>query len=144
MRIQTAIDIEADAEVVWQHLIDVEHYPEWNPLTYRVEGTLEVGQPVVLRVRLGGRTLKRTHRVSRVDVERRELGWTIIDGHRWRSHGERVQRVEHLGEGRCRYTNDEQVHGLMGLVTGLMLRGTLTRALERVGEALKRRAESVG
>jgi len=38
--IQSLVSIEAPAEVAWQVLTDLEHYPEWNPYTPRLVSPL--------------------------------------------------------------------------------------------------------
>ena len=141
MRIQTSIDIHASMDNVWGVLSDFSQYEAWNPLTTRVDGPLEVGETVTLRVMLAGRKMYRKHVISRV-IASKELGWTIRSNRRWWVHGERVQRIEDLGGGVVRYTNDEQVHGVLGAITGVFYRGVLERALDDVGRALKDRAES--
>lgn len=44
--------IDASASVIWQHLVDIDAFPEWNPFTPRVETTFEIGSPIVMYVRL--------------------------------------------------------------------------------------------
>ncbi|NCG20383.1 MAG: hypothetical protein GWP91_15345 [Rhodobacterales bacterium] len=141
MRIQTSIDIHASVDSVWGVLSDFSQYESWNPLTTRVEGILDIGETVTLRVMLSGRKMYRKHVISRV-IKGKELGWTIRSQRNWWVHGERVQRIEDLGNGVVRYTNDEQVHGVLGVVTGLVYRRVLEGALEDVGRALKVRVES--
>jgi hypothetical protein len=141
MVIETAIEIDAPADRVWQHLADTSAYPEWNPFTTRVEGTVAVGEVVKLFVELGGRKVVRKHVISRVDGERRELGWTIRTRRPWLMRGERLQRVEVVDAGRCRYTNREEVAGLAGPIVGLFFSGAIRGGIEALGEALKRRAE---
>ena len=51
MEIQTITEIVAPAGVIWDILVDFEHYPEWNPFTYHVEGVPQLGTQVRLNVR---------------------------------------------------------------------------------------------
>lgn len=140
MRIQTSIDIEAPADQVWATLVDFDGYGAWNPFVLRVRGAPVVGTPVRLTVLLAGRKMSRTHLVSRVDAPT-TLAWTIQTGASWWIHGERIQRVEALGPDRCRYTNDEQVHGVLGAIVGPLMGGRVRAGLEAAGRGLKAHCE---
>ena len=48
--IDTAIEIDAQPCAVYDVLADFDRYPDWNPYHVRVEGTLEVGAPLEVRV----------------------------------------------------------------------------------------------
>ncbi len=47
------LTIEAPAELVWQVIIDFEHYSVWNEFCPSIEAALEVGSPVKMQVNLG-------------------------------------------------------------------------------------------
>lgn len=141
MVIRTAIDIEASAEAVWAILVDFDSYEAWNPLTVKVEGRPVVDEVVKLHVYLGGQRMVRKHVISRVD-EGQALCWTIRTRQPWLMRGERSQTLEVLGEGRCRYANEERVDGLASLIVALTHKGKIRRGIEAVGHALKERAEN--
>ena len=61
-----SIDIEAPAQRVWEILVEVERYGEWNPFTTRVDTSLEVGSPVDLYVSLGPFRLKQPELIQDV------------------------------------------------------------------------------
>jgi hypothetical protein len=44
------VEIDAPASVVWDVLVDLPRYHEWNPFTAKVESTLKVGDPVQLYI----------------------------------------------------------------------------------------------
>ena len=52
--VEHRVEISASPETVWALLTDLESYPEWNPYSRRVEGTLEVGEVVRVEVRHRG------------------------------------------------------------------------------------------
>ena len=141
MVITTSIEIDAPAHRVWEHLVDFPRYGEWNPLTPRVEGDALVDAVLTLHVVLGGSKLVRKHVVSRVDSPN-ALCWTMRTRKPWLMRGERCQTLEELGEGRCRYANEERVHGLISWIVALFFQGRIRRSIESVGEALKGRAEN--
>lgn len=140
MHVLTQIDIDAPVERVWDTLIAFDRYGDWNPFVLRVRGEPVVGAPVRLTVRIGGRRMGRTHLVSRVEPPH-VLAWTLPTRARWWMRGERVQRLEALGPDRCRYTNDEQVHGIFGLCIGPVFGPLVRRGLEQAGAALKAHTE---
>ena len=140
MLIRTAIEINAPAREVWPVLLDFASYGEWNPLTYRIEGAPVTGAVLKLHVKLGKQQLVREHVVSRVE-KNAALCWRIQSNSPWWIRGERCQRLEELGDGRCRYQNEERVEGLVSLVVALIYQAKIRRGLEAVGEALKRVVE---
>jgi hypothetical protein len=141
MQICTSIDIDAPVERVWAILVDFENYPGWNPLTVKIKGDPEVGHEVTLYAMLGGRCMKRKHCISRVEPNQ-ALCWTIVSNRPWLMRGERCQQLEDLGNGRCRYTNDERVEGLASIPVALLYKAKISRALDQLGEALKQQAEN--
>jgi deazaflavin-dependent oxidoreductase (nitroreductase family) len=44
------VEIDAPPDLVWSVVVDFERYPAWNPYTFRVETTLEVGADVLLHL----------------------------------------------------------------------------------------------
>jgi len=50
IEIVTAIDLSVPAEIVWQVLADTEAYSEWNPYHVRVQGTLALGERLVVDI----------------------------------------------------------------------------------------------
>lgn len=115
-------------------LSDFSTYPDWNPLTVRVDGPAKEGEIVRLTVLLGGSKMKRTHRVSRADGT--ALCWTIETGATWFMHGERCQTLTPTESG-CLYENDERVEGFISPIVELFYGKKVHAALEEVGVALR-------
>ncbi|MEM9495584.1 MAG: SRPBCC domain-containing protein [Pseudomonadota bacterium] len=74
--IETDIKIDAEPCTVFEVLADFDRYPEWNPYHIRVNGTLEVGAPLEVRVsRPDGKVVDVPH-VRLLEVEPcRTLVW---------------------------------------------------------------------
>ncbi|MFB6178519.1 MAG: SRPBCC family protein [Halorientalis sp.] len=140
--LETTIDIDAPAAVVWRVLTDFAAYPEWNDYM-RVEGTAAEG--ATLRVAPGPRAGSMptfTPRVLRAepDYELRWLGRLYVRG---LFDGEHCFTIESLGTERSRLTQAEQFSGLLA---GPILRryGERTAAnFEATNRALKQRSEQL-
>lgn len=72
--IETSLAVDAPPAAVWRVLTDFAGYPAWNPLTVGVDGRVEVGATLRLRVMLRGRVRRVGARVLVVTPER-ELRW---------------------------------------------------------------------
>ncbi len=142
--IGTTIDIDAPRARVWSILVDLAHYPEWNPFTPRVEASLKVGEPVILHVRMKpGEPTMRQPEVMTSYIEGEELGWGTTMMHRVVLHANRTQRLTDLGGERTRYESVDRFHGgIVPLVMALYGRH-VQRGFDETARALKARAEAV-
>ncbi len=75
LEIGSSIDIAATAGTVWDILMDVRRYREWNPFIVEAWGSLGVGERVHVRVQssLGLRLPFRATVLARCDA--RDLRW---------------------------------------------------------------------
>ena len=135
-----AIEIEVPVERVWEILVDLERYGEWNPFTTRVDTSLEVGSPVDLYVTLGPFKLKQPERIQAVDPPSL-LAWGMIMGARWLLVTRRVQRLEALSDTRCRHTTTDAFTGVLTPLVVLLFGGLIRRGFNSMARALKERAE---
>jgi len=141
MEALATIDIDAPPQVVWDILVDLERYGEWNPFVTRVKGQASVGAPVTLTVTMGGRVVKQ-RLVIRTLEPPSTLVWTIPAENSLILRGGRTQRIEDLGGGRCRYISREELLGLASPVIGLFTKTSIQRGMEAGAKALKARAEA--
>ena len=66
----TAIDIEADPELVWPHLTDLAAYAEWNPFITAAAGEVAPGRRLELRMEPpGGRAVTFRPHVTAVSTD---------------------------------------------------------------------------
>jgi hypothetical protein len=139
--IETTIEIDASPAEVWEALTDAAAYPDWNPFIRSLEGDLQVGAK--LRVRIEppngrGITLRPTVVAVVRDAELRWLGRLglprIFDGeHRF--------AVEPLDDGRrTRFVHAERFRGVLVPLLGSLLRNT-EAGFTSMNEALRRRVE---
>ena len=136
-----SVEIEAPAHRVWEILVDVERYGEWNPFTTRVDTSLEVGSPVDLYVTLGPFKLRQPESIQDV-VPPRLLAWGMVMGARWLLETRREQRLEPLSDSRCRYTTTDAFAGVLAPLAVLSFGGLIRRGFNAVAVALKERAEA--
>jgi len=139
--VRAEITIDAPIDRVWQILVDLDLYPQWNPFTPSVESSLEIGEAVVMDVRLvGDRLMRRVEYVTR--NEPYILGWEMQMGPRFLLHAERCQVLTAQGDGRTHYLSEDRFTGwLTPLVVGL-LGGAMRRGFGDCAWGLKKRAES--
>ena len=136
-----SITIETPARRVWEILMDLERYGEWNPFTTRVDTSLEVGSPVDLYVTLGPFKLKQPEQIQAVDPPSL-LAWGMIMGARWLLVTRREQRLEALSDTRCCYTTTDGFTGFLTPVVVLLFGGLIRRGFNAMAWALKERAEA--
>ena len=145
-----SIEIDADIETVWSVLVEVDHYPEWNPFTVSVATTFELGSPVEMQVALRGRRNKRgeprtMHQVEYVtsfDAERRRLSWGVNVGPAWFILADRWQQLTDLGDGRTRYETSDEFTGVGVTFMLLLMRKHVERGFGDVARGLKAHCES--
>ena len=135
------IDIRAPAQAVWDILVDVEKYGEWNPFSTRVETTLEVGSPVDLYVDMGLFKIKQPELIQAVEPPVL-LAWGMTMGARFLLFTRREQRLEALSEASCRYYTTDAFSGLLAPLIVLLFGRIIRRGFNDVARALKARAEA--
>ncbi len=137
-----AVEIEAPIEQVWDTLVDVKRYGEWNPFTTRVDTDFEIGSPVDLHVTLEPLKLKQPEWIE--SVQRPHLlAWGTKVGNRFLLSARREQRLEALGETRCRYLTTDAFNGLLTPLVVLLFGRLIRRGFNDMARALKARAEAV-
>ena len=137
------VEIEAPIERVWEILVDVDRYGDWNPFTTRVETTFEIGSPVDLYVALGPFKLKQPERIEAVEPPHL-LVWSTKVGHRVLVSARRAQRLEALGETRCRYLTTDAFNGLLTPLVILLFGRLVRHGFNDMALSLKRFAERAG
>jgi hypothetical protein len=137
------IEIDAPAERVWDVLVDVGAYGEWNPFMTSVTGQVAPGSRLRVRLEAPGTKARTVDlRVREVDPPRR-LRWT---GAFPRYHvpglliGERVIELEPLPGDRVRVVNTTTFRGL--LVWAIRWMYAYESGFDSMNRALKRRVET--
>ena len=138
--LQATVDINAPVDRVWSVLSDVAAYPEWNPFIRRVEGTLQPGSRLTVRIEPpggSGMTFKPTVQVVEPDRLLRWLGRLLLPGV---FDGEHSLELQPLDGSRTRFIQSERFSGILVPLLGSALTRT-QRGFEEMNQALKARAE---
>jgi hypothetical protein len=135
--------VDASPEQVWEVLVDLPRYGEWNPFTIAVRSKLEVGASVDMDVRLNGR-VRRQRETVRVVQPHRCLDWGMQLGPRWLLRAERRQHLTAEREARTRYVTEDRIEGWLAPLVHLLYGRTLTAGFAAMATALKERVEHRG
>ena len=141
--LHTEITIDASPETVWDVLVDLDRYAEWNPFVVESSGRVEVGERLVNRLQPpGGRAMKFTPTVTEVAPGRcfewlGRLGLPgVFDGrHRF--------ELVPTASGGTTLVHTERFDGLLVRPLRSSLDTRTVAGFEAMNEALKARAEAV-
>jgi len=142
-RAETVID--APAALVWDVLMDLPNYGEWNPYTIAMKSTLRVGDPMVMTVRMSALlTLEQTEHIRVLDYDGYKACWGINTTTPALNSGERCQWLEELSDGSgTRYITEDLIEGSLNPVVSGLFDGDLKVGFEGVAKGLKARAEAL-
>ena len=138
--LHTDIEIDAPPDAVWNILIDLGSYSEWNPFVVSSQGTVAVGEQLTNRLQPpGGKAMTFRPKVTAVETERvfewlGRLGLPgIFDGrHRF--------EIEATPTG-SRLTHTEAFNGVLVRFMKKSLDSQTVQGFEAMNSALKARAE---
>ena len=142
--VSDVVEIDAPASQVWAVMVDFERYPEWNPFTFKVETTLELGAPVVLHLpdpAKPGETFTTLEQIS-VIVADAHLQYNTGDSIPG-VHAVRDQWVRSLGDERCSYQTTDVFTGDYAQVAFDLQGEWVTNGFNATAYALKARAEAL-
>lgn len=107
--VQVSVDIAAAPEAVWARLTDAPGFPAWNSTVDSIEGPIELGRRLAIRVPAApDRVFRPT--VASFDPPH-SMAWR--DGHLPMFRGIRTYQVERTGENASRFTMREEFRGAM-------------------------------
>jgi hypothetical protein len=144
--VRAEIEINAPVQKVWDIIVDLERYSEWNTFTPRMSARkVIVGEEFDLDCQMTEKQLlKDEHEVFlSYEPEQYKVCWGTsrtrgrpgIKSFRW-------QICEPRGEAHTRFINYEEFHGVLAPVVNFLYGKKLKRAFEVYCQALKKRAES--
>jgi hypothetical protein len=136
------VEIQASAKDVWKVLTDLKAYAEWNPLLYRVEGKVAVGEKVNLFAKTASNDMNFSCTVINVE-ENREFSWKFHVGLPFLFRGEHIFRIDPIDERRVRFVDREIFNGLLVPLQAKDLETNAKDGMIAMGEALKERVENL-
>lgn len=140
--IQTSIDIDAGADVVWRVLMDFSAYPRWNPFIYQLEGQPLKGERLSVLIQPPGKREMR-FRPTVQDVEPQHafswLGSVLMPG---LFDGRHEFLLEPIGPA-TRFHHRETFSGLLVPLLWKSMQAPTQAGFESMNRALKLCAESL-
>ncbi|MDQ0466635.1 hypothetical protein QO010_004431 [Caulobacter ginsengisoli] len=138
--IENRTGVAAPAEIVWEVLTDLAHWPDWNPLYARAEGQVKIGSVWTLALKLPGRP----DEVQRPKV----LDWAPNDHIHLQSKNFfvatlRYLEIEALSEVGCIFSNGEAFSGMLAGPIIKPFRRDLQKGFTAMGEAMRTKAEAL-
>lgn len=138
--ISTSVEIDAPASRVWEVLVDLPAYREWNPFIVEADGNVAVGERLRLRMALPGRDPMTIEPRLLVVEPERELRWKgrlfvpgLFDGEHWFA-------FTPLEDGRTRVDHSERFSGLLLPIAKGMVYDATVESFHALNAALAKRA----
>ena len=133
------VTINASKEEVWETLIDLDSYPDWNPFTNPVIGKVELGHAVELHVKMPIRGDRiSTEYVESADINT-TLAWGMTMGASWLLVARRDQKLEAINEHQCTYQTWDAFSGLLTPLVVALFGKDMLNGFNSVGHALKKK-----
>lgn len=140
MENRNELEIQAAPEKVWEVLTDLAKHSEWNPLIYRAEGTIAVGQKVELSARTASLDMNFSCLVVRVHPNR-EIKWIWHVVFPILFRGEHLFKIEPIDEESVRFIDREIFKGILVPLRAKDLGTNSKDAMVAMDKALKERVE---
>lgn len=141
-KIYTEIEINAPVGVVWEILMDLEKYSEWNPLMIKASGKVEVGESLMVTMQQPGSKPMTFRPIFKVVDPNKEMSWQgRLGGLPFLFIGDHYFALEELSSSTTKLKHGEQFRGLLLPFMSSMLKNT-EKAFILMNQALKKRAES--
>ena len=140
--LNTAIDIEASKETVWDILVDFEKYPTWNPFIKSIKGDLKVRNKLEVSIQPpGAKVFKFKPKVTSYK-RYKEFSWLgslfmygLFDGHH-------VFEIAENQNGTSKLIHKESFRGILVPILWNKLNTETRMGFESMNKSLKELAEN--
>jgi hypothetical protein len=139
------VQINAPASLVWDVLVDLDNYPQWNPYTVKVESTLEMGEPVNLFLPDPTRPGELIHVIEHLAAfdQPKQLSWELSPSDLSPDAARRDQYIEATGDASCTYYTTDLFLGPTAPVVMEQHGPWVKQGFDAVAHSLKTRAEQL-
>lgn len=142
VELRSELEIAAKASTVWEVLINLRAYGEWNPFIVEAEGQLSQGGIVAITINSQGNRERRYRcRVLKCEPPS-ELRWSSTSMLRALSQSEQFFQLRVMDEARVRCATGEILSGLFAPRSQSEL-SAISQGLTLMNQAVKRRAEAL-
>jgi hypothetical protein len=140
-KIHTEIDIEAKPDVVWNVLVDLSSYPQWNPMVREAGGEVRTGKRLRLRYQPEGQKSRLFKPLLLVVIPDRELRWQGQPGIRYLFESEHIYLLKETINGETHLDHDMVFWGLLIPPVENLIDKTVRGPFNDLNKALKHRVE---
>jgi hypothetical protein len=135
--------IAAPAAKVWGVIVDLDHYPDWNPYTIAMKSTLQVGDAMAMTVKMSAtQTIQQTEYIRVLEAGHKAC-WGIDTTSPEANSGERCQWLETMPDGSTHYITEDLIEGTLNPIVTLLFGNDVQVGFDAVASALKTRVESL-
>jgi uncharacterized protein YndB with AHSA1/START domain len=135
--------INAPSERVWQVIMDLDRYPDWNPYTIAMKSTLQIGAAMDMTVKMNDLiTLDQTEYI-RVLEQGHKVCWGINTDTPEFNSGERCQWLTPVDSGGTHYVTEDLIEGTANPLVTALFGNDVQVGFDAVAVALKKRAEQL-
>ena len=138
------VKIQAPARIVWDILVDMPRYGEWNPFCVECDSTLEMGAAVNMKLKsyiTPDEFFDNCEFVCAYEPEKL-LSWQLPHYDEWPYPARRDQIIEATGDDSCVYHSTDALLGDNGIHVMRFAGPWIKRAFDDTAYALKQRAEA--
>ncbi len=138
------IEIDVAPAGVWAVLTDLNSYPLWNPFTIQMRSTLQVGEPIIMRVKMAPNfAVIQTMYVMLIEPNHKAC-WGTQNNFPQLQSAARCQWLEPLDGGtRTRYVTEDYIQGKTVPIVKQLFENNLLVNFANLAAALKARAEAL-
>lgn len=139
--LRETLEIEAPVALVWEVIADLPRYPEWNPFVVAARSSLEVGDPIFMRVRLFPFFVQPQRETVLECLPQQRLCYGVAGIPLYALRSLRSHELRPDGPERTHYRSHFELDGWLAPLTRALLGRRLERGFGAATRALKERAE---
>jgi len=136
------ITIHAPAQIVWDVIVDFEHYSLWNRFCPHISGELKLGAALTMQVDLGQGLQEQVERITRLEPGE-IIVWSMENKPGDPVHADRIQRIEAADEESCTYVTVDEFSGEFAPTMLEHFGPLIEEGFNRCALGLKARAEAL-